>query len=65
MSEPARPRPALLLAVEPEQCPTVTSEFQRYARDYEVVCVESADEAREAAARMQQAGQPVALLGVG
>ncbi|MDR6862141.1 FAD-dependent oxidoreductase [Phycicoccus sp. 3266] len=65
MSEPARPRPALLLAVEPEQCPIVTSEFQRYARDYEVVCVESAEEARAAAARMQGAGQPVALLGVG
>lgn len=65
MTEPARPCPALLLVVAPEHCPTVEREFSRYAHDYDVVCVSDADAARATVARLREAGQPVALIGVG
>jgi len=65
VSEAPRVRPALLLVVAPEHCPTIEGEFERYARDYDVVCVPDADSARAEVARMRDAGQPVALLGVG
>jgi thioredoxin reductase (NADPH) len=60
-----RPRPVLLLAVAAQHLATVEGEFSRYARDYEVVAVGTAGEARSVAARLAGAGKPVALLAVG
>ena len=60
-----RLRPALLLVVAPEHLSTVDREFSRYARDYEVLCASTADEARATVARLAAVQQPVALLGVG
>src|SRR6185312_13877234 len=58
-------RPALVLAVAPEHLPTVDSEFARYAKDYDIRCVDSADAARGVVTGLAEDGQPVALLGVG
>jgi thioredoxin reductase (NADPH) len=59
------PRPALVLTVAPEHLATVDSEFARYARDYDIRCADSADDARALVAGLVEEGRPVALLGVG
>jgi thioredoxin reductase (NADPH) len=58
-------RPVLVLAVAPEHLETVDREFARYARDYDVRCIDSADAARQVVVGLVEAGRPVALLGVG
>ncbi|QGN56770.1 FAD-dependent oxidoreductase [Nostocoides sp. HKS02] len=60
-----RVRPALVFVVGPEHLPTIESEFSRYARDYEVLCADSADAGRALVARLTSAQVPVALLGIG
>jgi thioredoxin reductase (NADPH) len=61
----ARIRPALLFVVAPDHLSTVESEFGRYARDYDVRCADNADAGRALVAQCRDAGQPVALLGIG
>ena len=61
----ARLRPAMVFVVAPAHVPTVESEFARYARDYDVRCADTADEGRALVAQCRDAGQPVALLGIG
>jgi thioredoxin reductase (NADPH) len=65
MTETPRARPVLLLVVAAEHLPVVESEFGRYSRDYDVVCVPDADTARTTVARLRDTGQQVALIGVG
>nr|WP_238338406.1 FAD-dependent oxidoreductase [Pedococcus badiiscoriae] len=53
------------MVVAAEHIPTVDSEFGRYARDYDVLCADTAEAGRSLVERTLVDQQPVALLGVG
>jgi thioredoxin reductase (NADPH) len=63
MTEETQAKP-LILAVddEPEALARITSELQRYARDYSVVCGPSAESALRQLRSMREAGDQVAIV---